>query len=422
MNRRVKQIAYHYTRDCEIIFSDFRDTFLKKYFSGYKKAEQLFRKDLAKLAANFSYLFFFQYSLFSEFWFHRNIYKSIILSGETDEYEEIIRQASMDGSILYLPNHTAHIDSLVISWMANYLHVPQPLFFAWNTLARRRSSYLMPLVNVCLLNREIMDSRYPCYDPLRNTREYRLGYTILIDKYLNQMLALGVDTLIYPEGGRTYSGAVGEARIKRIFKNVLKVQQNQESLKTISVVPITLTYSLVPEAEQLIHSFQGGTISPPSSLFHDIQRGDDLYRSFKPVYKIKTNFPFIKAFMEKGSPVFCVVGNPISLKENPDITLSECFEIVKRNLKILPHHFISRLLITDPSVIAGKWKSSGIQGLMEPACILRDRLPKARTNTAFYNEDGLADIISIGMEFLMCCEYVSPDGRIHNYYSNALCL
>jgi len=285
----------------------------------------------------------------------------------------------------------------------------------------------MPLVNACLLNREIMDNRYPCSYPFKNTREYHLGYTILIDKYLNRMLALGVDTLVYPEGGRSYSGVVGEAKIKRIFKNVLKIQQSQQFRITISVVPISLTYSLVPEAEQLIHSFYRGTISPPSSLFHDIQRGDDLYRSFKPVYKTKTDFPFIKVFTDKGCPVFCVIGNPISLKEKPDMTLQECFEIVKRNLKILPHHFISRLLITDPSGMAGKWKSSGIHGLMESACILRDRLPKARTNTAFYNDEGLADIISIGMEFLIYCGYVSPDGQIQNfpvlnYYSNALCL
>src|SRR4030042_5491485 len=206
MNRRVKKIAYNHSRDCRIIFSEFRETFLRKYYPGDEKAEILFKKDISKLAANFSYLFFLQYSLFSELWFHRNIYKSIILSGESVHCEELIRKASVDGTILYLPNHQAHIDSLVISWIANRLGVPQPLFFAWNTLARKRSSYLMPMVNACLLNREIMDKRYPCSDQFRSTREYHLGYTILIDKYLNRMLTLGVDTLIYPEGGRSYSG------------------------------------------------------------------------------------------------------------------------------------------------------------------------------------------------------------------------
>lgn len=427
MNRRVKRIAYNHSRDCKIIFSDFRNTFLEKYYPDNKKAESLFRKDLTKLAANFSYLFFFQYSLFSELWFHRNIYKSIILSGETDNFEESIQQASLNGTILYLPNHQAHIDSLIISWIANCLRVPQPLFYAWDTLARRRSAYLMPMVNACLLNREILDDRYPCSDPFRDTREYHLGYTILIDKYLNRMLSLGVDTLIYPEGGRTYSGAIREARIKRLFKNVIKIQQNPGYHKTISIVPISLTYSLVPEAEQLIGSFHGGTIIPPSSLFHDLQYGDDLYRSFRPVIKTKTDFPLIKAYTGKGIPIYCVIGKPIPLKDNPSISLHECFEIVKKNLKILPHYFIARLLLADPAGMAYKWKASGIQGLMEPARSLRNRLQKAHTDEAFFNDDGLADIISIGMEFLLHGGYISPDGCIQNdqilkYYANKVLL
>jgi 1-acyl-sn-glycerol-3-phosphate acyltransferase len=424
MNGRVKRIAYHHTRDCKIIFSDFRETFLNKYYPGDKKAVLSFRKDLYRLAANFSYPFFFQYSLFSQLWFHKHIYKSIILSGETGDHGEEIRRASLDGTILYLPNHSAHIDSLIISWIADHYRVPQPLFFAWNTLAKRRSSYLMPMVNACLLNREIMDKRYPCTDPFKNTREYHLGYTILIDKYLNRMLTLGVDTLIYPEGGRSYSGTVRDARIKRIFKNVVKIQQNSGFLKKISLVPVSLTYSLVPEAESLIHSFQKGTICPPSSLFHDIQYGDDLYRSCKPVYQTKTDFPFINAFTEKGIPVFSVVGKPISLKDNPGISLQECFDMVKRNRKILPHYFMARLLITDPSGMADRWKASGINGLMEPARILRNSLPKARTDEAFFCDDGLSDIISIGMDFMIYQGWISQDGRIRNYpvleyYSNA---
>jgi hypothetical protein len=160
-------------------------------------------------------------------------------------------------------------------------------------------------------------------------------------------------------------------------------------------------------------------------LFHDIQYGDDTYRSFKPKYQTKTGFPFIKAFTSKGIPIFCKVGKPISLKDNPEITLQECFKVVKQNMKILPHYFISRLLTTDPSGVAGRWKTSGINGLMEPSRALRNKLPKVQTDEAYYNDDGLADIISIGMEFLIWGRYVGSDGQIRNdrileYYSNKI--
>jgi 1-acyl-sn-glycerol-3-phosphate acyltransferase len=425
VKRRVKRISYNRSLECKIIFSEFRKTFLSKYYPSDKNAEVLFRKDLSRLAANYSSLFFLQYSLFSELWFHKHIYNAIILKGEDAYVEELVRNASLNGAILYLPNHQAHIDSLVISWIANKLLIPQPLFFAWNTLARRRSSYLMPLVNVSLLNRGILDKRYPNPDPFKQTREYHVGYTILIDRYLEKMLSLGIDTLIYPEGGRTYSGAIGEARIKRIYKNVRNVQQSPGFQKTISVVPISITYALVPEAELLIDSFNNKTIAPPSSLFHDIQNGDDIYKSFRPVYITKTDFPFVVAFKEKKAPIFCTVCNPISLRDNPDISLQDCFENVKRNLKILPHYFISKLLLGDPTGISQKWQIASTDGLLEPARALRDRLPETHTDPSFYSDDGLADIISIGMEFLRSGEYIFRDGSIRNnkilkYYSNKI--
>ncbi len=76
MNRRVKRI--NYKRRCinRIIFSKFRERYLNKYYPESKKAEYLYKKDLEKLSAKFSNLFFFQYSLFSEYWFHKNIYNS----------------------------------------------------------------------------------------------------------------------------------------------------------------------------------------------------------------------------------------------------------------------------------------------------------------------------------------------------------
>jgi len=219
MYRRVKEIKYHRRQDNRVVFNRFREHFLTRHYPDDPSAEYLFKKDLKKLSANFSKLFFFQYSLFSKYWFHKHIYSAIVLSGETENINERIRQASVNGSILYLPNHQAHIDSMIISWIANQIGVPQPMFYAWSTLARRRSSYLMPMVNACLLDREIMDNRFKPADPFRDTLKYRAGYSVLINEYLEFMLAKGIDTLIYPEGGRSYSGAIRDARIKRIFKS-----------------------------------------------------------------------------------------------------------------------------------------------------------------------------------------------------------
>jgi len=424
MNRRIKKINYNRRRDIELVFSNFREKFINKYYPEDEKAESFFNRDLRRLSANFSILFFFQYSLFSKYWFHKKIYQSIVFSGITN-IEKLVQDASLNGALLYLPNHQAHIDSIIISWIANYLRVPQPLFYAWNTLARRRSAYLMPMVNACLLDRQVMDERFRCPDPFRNTRKYRFGYTVLIDEYLRFMLARGVDTLIYPEGGRSYSGVVGEARIKRIFKDTRKVQENLGHQKVISVIPLSITYSLVPEAEKLIESYHSGKVIPPSSLFHDLTDADNLYRSFTPTYKTKTDFPFIRAFTEKRIPIFCVMDKPISLWEDKEIDLHECFEVVKKNLRILPHHFFARLLLNDPAGLSRKWKTGSLDGLLEPARSLRDSLQNVTLDEAFYDDDGLADILSIGMEFFRYGGWISAEAEIKNggvleYYANKI--
>ena len=72
-----------------------------------------------------------------------------------------------------------------------------------------------------------------------------------------------------------------------------------------------------------------------------------------------------------------------------------------------------------------RWKDSGINGLIESACSLRDALHNISLDEAFFDDDGLADVISIGMEFFKYVGYISADGDIRNahvleYYSNKI--
>ena len=411
--RRVKKIRYHRRRVRKVVFSRFREQFLDAHYAGDPVAAGLFSKDLKRLSANFSHLFFFQYSLWSRYWFHRHIYNSVIIKGMHDHTLEEVVCASREGVLFYFPNHQAHIDSMVISWMAKMLRVPQPMFIAWNTLARRRSSYLMPLVNSCLLDREIMDDRFQPFHPLRNTRAYRAGYTRLFNEYLKHMLSEGVDTLIYPEGGRTYSGKTGEARIRRVFKSARQAQDSLGESREICIVPVSLSFTLVPEAQQLIRSHHEGTFLPPSSLFHDMQYGDDRYAGFRPRYETRTGLPLIRQYVEKNTPIYCVLGDPISLMHG-EPALGECFDVVKRNLKILPPHFVARLILSHAC------KPGSMLG---PARKLRSLLPAEHLDEAYFHEDGLKDILSIGMEFFYCYGALSREGDLRDplileYYAN----
>jgi hypothetical protein len=116
---------------------------------------------------------------------------------------------------------------------------------------------------------------------------------------------------------------------------------------------------------------------------------------------------------------------PISLWENKEIDLYECFEVVKKNLRILPHHFFARLLLNDPAGLSQKLKTGSIDGLLEPARSLRDSLQNVTLDEAFYNDDGLVDILSIGMEFFRYGGWISAEAEIRNpgvleYYANRI--
>ncbi|HER09674.1 MAG TPA: hypothetical protein ENO20_12270 [Bacteroides sp.] len=413
LQRRVKKIRYRRRQVSRAVFSRFRDQFLDAQFPGDREAVRHFRKDLKRLSANFSHLFFFQYSLWSRYRFHRHIYRSVILTGAHDHTLKEVMRASRDGVLFYFPNHQAHIDSMVISRVAQMLRVPQPMFIAWNTLARRRSSYLMPLVNSCLLDRQIMDTRFQPSDPFRTTRNYRAGYTRLFNEYLKYMLSAGVDTLIYPEGGRSYSGRTGEPRIRRVFKSALQAQDSMKGSGEIYIVPVSLSFTLIPEASRLIRSCHEGAFLPPSSLFHDMQHGDDRYAAFRPRYQTTTNFPMIRHFAEKGTPIFCVVGDPISLLPG-NATLEGCFDAVLKNLKILPHHFVARLILSDSGRDAKRWTTDGTETLMEPARTMRHLIPAAHMDEAFFDEGGLRDILAIGLEFFQCEGAVTREGNIRD--------
>ncbi|MFP4521377.1 MAG: 1-acyl-sn-glycerol-3-phosphate acyltransferase, partial [Fibrobacterota bacterium] len=179
MNKRVKKVRYDRKKDGKLIFEKFRKSFLNKKFPDDENAAHLFRKDLDRLFANYSDLFFWMYSHISEIFLHRNIYRNIVLKPQSFSTFEKLKEECRNGALYYLPNHQSNIDSLVIPWIVNLMELAQPLFCAGDNLAMGRSKFLMPRVNAYLIDRAMMDDRVECLDPVRNTRKYRLGYAKL---------------------------------------------------------------------------------------------------------------------------------------------------------------------------------------------------------------------------------------------------
>ena len=153
-----------------------------------------------------------------------------------------------------------------------------------------------------------------------------------------------------------------------------------------------------------------------------MQHGDDRYAAFRPRYKTRTSFPFIRQFADKRIPIFCVLGDPISLRERKP-TLEQCFRVVKENLRILPPHFVARLLLSEKGYGGTNWRPGGLDAMMEHARSLRDLLADGHLDEAYFDDSGLRDILSIGLEFFRCDGTITREGSIRDplileYYAN----
>ncbi|MFP4520828.1 MAG: hypothetical protein ACLFQK_01655, partial [Fibrobacterota bacterium] len=226
--------------------------------------------------------------------------------------------------------------------------------------------------------------------------------------------------LIYPEAGRSYSGKLGEAKTGSIFKAACR-----EACGRVSIVPVSISYSIVPEDADLAKSSFTGKKMPHTSLFDDFSRGNSLYGSFSPEYKCNTSFPMVNEYLSKKAPVFCVTGDPVLISGNTDISLSQCFGNVKKNIPVLPHYLLCRMLIEDGRAVRGAFSSSGTEGLGR---LFREKAAMYEGfnfDEAFFDEAGSIDMASIAKSLLICRGIINEDLELSQpdtavFYSNKL--
>jgi len=154
---------------------------------------------------------------------------------------QLLQQLAQLGTVILVPTHSSHMDSIVVGWALHRLGLPAFTYGAAISLFKNRLiGYFMGNLGAYRVDRQ----------------KTAVLYKEILKEYTTGMLEYGYHTLFFPGGTRSRSGAI-ETHLKlgllgsglRAYINNLIANNPKPN---IFVVPCTISYQLVLEAEHLI--------------------------------------------------------------------------------------------------------------------------------------------------------------------------
>jgi glycerol-3-phosphate O-acyltransferase len=163
--------------------------------------------------------------------------KQILIEGETKQ----IQKLSQRGTLILTPTHCSNLDSILIGYVLYRLGLPPFLYGAGlNLFSSKFIGFFMDHLGAYKVDRR---KKAPLYKEVLKT-------------YAGYSMEMGYHNLFFPGGTRSRSGAI-EKKLKRGLLGMglnayIHNLKNRKDPPDIFVVPCTLNYQLVLEAQTLI--------------------------------------------------------------------------------------------------------------------------------------------------------------------------
>ena len=164
--------------------------------------------------------------------------QKVQIEGETGK----LRQLSEIGTLMMVPTHSSHMDSMLMGWALNEVKLPPVTYGAeTNLFSNPMTSFFMQNLGAYKVDR---------------TQKHALYKTVL-KEYSRVLIERGFHSLFFPGGHRSRNNQV-ESHLKlgllgtaldAYTSNVMARRSNPN----VFIVPVTMNYNLVLEAETLIH-------------------------------------------------------------------------------------------------------------------------------------------------------------------------
>lgn len=182
--------------------------------------------------------------IFADFPHLPSIDRAIVLQGHIEQLKRIRER----GTVILVPTHVSHMDSIAVGWALWKLGLPPFLYGAGLNL------FSNPMLGFFMRNLGAYTVDRSKNDPL---------YKRALKEYATLTLENGYDNIFFPGGTRSRSGAV-EKKLKlgllgtgvgAYVNKLLAKGASADAKERIYIVPATLSFSLVLEAETLIDDF-----------------------------------------------------------------------------------------------------------------------------------------------------------------------
>ena len=197
-----------------------------------------------------------------------------------------LRELARIGTLVMVPTHFSHLDSLVLAWVIHILGLPHFIYGAGlNLFNNKFFSYFMNNLGTYKIDR----------------RKKNSPYLTTLKTYSSLALQWGCHSLFYPGGTRSRSGALEQQLKLGLLGTAFEAQRcNYKSqgrtARKLFVVPVVLNYHCVLEAPKLIKHYlnaQGMTSLQTSSS--------------RKLFKRAANF------LTNDSSIFVSIGQPMDL-------------------------------------------------------------------------------------------------------------
>lgn len=167
-----------------------------------------------------------------------NLHDKIHLIGEIDH----VRALAQKGTVIIVPTHFSNLDSMLIGWAIQSIGLPPVLYGAGlNLFGIKIMAWFMNRLGAYKVDR----------------RKKNLLYLETLKMYSELSLRKGCNGLFFPGGTRSRSGML-EKRVKLgLLSTALQAQRmnfidDGDEAKKIFVIPVTINYNFVLEAQGLI--------------------------------------------------------------------------------------------------------------------------------------------------------------------------
>lgn len=203
-----------------------------------------------------------------------------------------LRQLARRGTIVMVPTHCSHFDSVLVWWVIHTLGLPPFIYGAGlNLFNRQFFAYFMNKLGTYKIDR----------------RKRNLAYLSTLKAYSTLALQRGCHSLFYPGGTRSRSGAL-ETDLKlgllgtAVEAQQLNYQMHGPTAPKLFIVPVVFNYHFVLEAPLLIRDYL--------AVQGEHNRKESVYTKSYKLLKL------IKTFATKSSGLAVSIGQPLDLLGN----------------------------------------------------------------------------------------------------------